>query len=59
LKQSNIAVNIYAGKSGILTGFNQKLLEKIKNRDTVYEVETEDSAVGKEIGLTKDGFVRV
>lgn len=59
LKQNNIAVNIYATQSGILTEFNEKLLEKISKRETVYEVETDESAIWKEIGLTKDGFVKV
>jgi|TARA_Y100001960_G_scaffold130702_1_gene139006 glutamate racemase len=45
LKQNNIAVNIYATQSGILTEFNEKLLEKISKRETVYEVETDESAI--------------
>lgn len=59
LKESNIVVNIYATSRWILKDFNHKLLEKIKNRDSVYSIETDYSAVWKEIGPTKDGFIKI
>lgn len=59
LKSNNIAINIYATKRGILEKFNNKLLTKIKKRETVYNIELEEQMLGKQIGLTKDGFVKV
>ncbi|QFR39493.1 ATP-grasp domain-containing protein [Candidatus Gracilibacteria bacterium 28_42_T64] len=59
LKLNNIAVNIYATKRGILTGFNKKILEKISQRSTVYKIDLEEGFIGKEVGLTRDGFVKV
>lgn len=59
LKENNIAVNIYATKRWILTWFNEKVLDRIDARETVYEIKNEDCAIGKEIWLTKDWFIKV
>lgn len=59
LKENNIAVNIYASKRWILKWFNDKLLEKIKERKSVFAIKTEDCVIWKEIWLTKDWFVKV
>ncbi|MDD2907684.1 MAG: ATP-grasp domain-containing protein [Candidatus Gracilibacteria bacterium] len=59
LKENNIVVNIYATKRGILRAFNHKLLEKIRTKKSVYGIDVEESCVGKEIGLTKDGFIKI
>ena len=58
LKENNIAVNLYASKQGILKGLNKKLFSKITERESVYDISFEECMVGKEIGLTKDGFVK-
>ena len=59
LKENNIAVNIYATKRWILTWFNEKVLNRIESRETVYEIKTEDCSIWKEIWLTKDWFIKV
>lgn len=59
LKENNMYVNIYATKRWILKSFNEKLLEKIKKRETVILVETEDSWIWREVWLTKDWFVKL
>lgn len=59
LKESNIAVNIYATKRWRLTGFNEKVFKKIRWRETVYDVRFEECSVWKEVWLTKDWFVKV
>lgn len=59
LKESNIYVNIYATKRWTLIDFNRKLLEKIKKRKTVYWIDLDESAINKEIWLTKDWFVKI
>jgi len=59
LKESNIAVNIYASKRWILTGFNSKVLDRIKARETVFEIKYEESSIWKEVWLTKDWFIKV
>ena len=59
LKESNIAVNIYATRRWILTWFNEKILNKISARETVFDIKREDSAIWKEIWLTKDWFIKV
>lgn len=59
LKENNIAVNIYATKRWILTWFNEKILNKILDRETVYEIKKEELEIWKEIWLTKDWFIKV
>jgi hypothetical protein len=59
IKTNVMWINLYATKKGILNGYNKKLLEKISTRESVYAMETDESAVGKEIGLTKDWFEKV
>ena len=59
LKESNIAVNIYATKRWILTWFNKDLFKKIEKRKSVFDIQFEDCAIWKEIWLTKDGFIKV
>ncbi|MDD3145439.1 MAG: ATP-grasp domain-containing protein [Candidatus Gracilibacteria bacterium] len=59
LKENNIVVNIYATKRGMLREFNHKLLEKIRTKKSVYGIDLEECYVGKEIGLTKDGFIKI
>lgn len=59
LKESNIAVNIYATKRWILTWFNSKVLDRIEARETVFEIKCDESAIWKEIWLTKDWFIKV
>ena len=59
LKNNVMGINLYATKKWILNGYNQKLLEKISKRESVYTIETDESVVGKEIWLTKDGFEKV
>ena len=59
LKESNIAVNIYATKRGILTWFNEKVLSRIEARETVYAIKYDECFIWKEIWLTKDWFIKV
>ncbi|MDD2871984.1 MAG: hypothetical protein PHS49_08420, partial [Candidatus Gracilibacteria bacterium] len=59
LKENNIVANIYSTKKGILTSFNYNLIEKMKEKPSIYEIETDETAIGKEIGLTKDGFIKI
>jgi hypothetical protein len=59
LKENNIAVNIYATKRWLLTWFNEKILKKILDRNTVYDIKREELAIWKEIWLTKDWFIKV
>ena len=59
LKYNIIAVNIYATKKWILRGFNEKLLNDIQKRSTVYSIEKEENYLWKEIWLTKHWFVKV
>jgi len=59
IKNNVMWINIYADKKGILNGYNQKLLDKIAQRECTYLIETHESAIGKEIWLTKDGFEKV
>lgn len=59
LKENNIAVNIYASRRWILKSFNEKLFEKIKARESVFEVIFEECAIWKEVWLTKDWFIKV
>ncbi len=59
LQESNIAVNIYATKRWVLEWFNEKAFKKIKERESVFSVRFEESAIWKEIWLTKDWFIKV
>lgn len=59
LKENNIAVNIYASRRWMLRDFNRKLIDKISERETVYKVELLENFVWKEIGLTKDWFIKI
>ncbi len=59
LKESNIAVNIYATKRWILTWFNKELFKKIDKRKSVFAMWFEECAIWKEIWLTKDWFIKV
>ena len=59
LKNNVMGINLYATKKWILNGYNQKLLEKISKRESVYAIETDESVLWKEIWLTKDGFEKV
>ncbi|MCH2189121.1 ATP-grasp domain-containing protein [Candidatus Gracilibacteria bacterium] len=59
IKKSNIAVNIYATCRGELDSFNQELLHKIHKRKSVFSIFLEEKCVGKEVGLTQDGFVKL
>ncbi|MDP2090102.1 MAG: ATP-grasp domain-containing protein [Candidatus Gracilibacteria bacterium] len=59
LKESNIAVNIYATKRGILKSFNAEVFNEIKSRDSVFDIKYDLSVIGKEVGLTKDGFIKI
>ena len=59
LKESNIAVNIYATKRGILEWFNEKVFKKIKSRKTIFDVRFDECAIWKEVWLTKDWFTKV
>ncbi len=59
LKENNIYVNIYATKRWILKSFNKKLLEKISKRETVYEIDMNETFLDNEVWLTKDWFVKV
>jgi len=59
LKESNIVVNIYSTKRWMLRSFNHKLIEKIRLKKSVYEIDLEESAVWKEIWLTKDWFIKI
>jgi hypothetical protein len=45
LKNNVMGINLYATKQGILNGYNQKLLEKISKRESVYTIETDESAI--------------
>jgi len=59
LKNNVMWINIYATKQWILNGFNQAILDKISKRESVYTIETDESALWKEIWLTKDGFEKI
>ena len=59
LKNNVMGINLYATKKWILNGYNQKLLEKISKRESVYAIETDESVLWKEIWLTKDWFEKV
>lgn len=59
LKNNVMGINLYATKKWILNGYNQKLLEKISKRESVYAIETDEGVLWKEIWLTKDGFEKV
>ncbi len=59
LKESNIAVNIYATKRWILKWFNEKIFKKIEERESVFAIKYDTSFIWKEIGLTKDWFIKI
>ena len=59
LKESNIAVNIYATKRWTLEWFNKKLFKKIEARESVFTVMQDESSIWKEVWLTKDWFIKV
>jgi len=59
LKENNIYVNIYATKRWILKDFNKKLFEKIEKRETVYDIDFDESFIWKEVWLTKDWFIKI
>ncbi|ATU05240.1 hypothetical protein BKN14_02170 [Candidatus Gracilibacteria bacterium HOT-871] len=59
LKQNNIVFNICASKRGKLIGIDEKIFEAIKKRPTVVATNFDKSFVGKETGLTKDGFTKM
>lgn len=59
LKYHFTKINIYAPYRGTLKWFNDELLEQISKLPWVYEIEEPFALVGKEVGLTKDGFIKV
>lgn len=59
LKENNMVMIIYATKRWILLDFNRKLLDKISQRPSVLSMELEEWKVGKEVWLTKDGFIKL
>lgn len=59
VKENNILFFIYAPKRGIFKWYNKKIFEKIEARDSVFEVNYEESFIGKEIWLTSEWFVNV
>jgi hypothetical protein len=59
LKESNIAVNIYATKRWILEWFNKKLIKKIEARKSYFDSRYDECNIWKEVWLTKDWFVKV
>lgn len=59
LKENNIVANIYSTKKWILTSFNHNLIEKMKEKPSIYEIETDETAIWKEIWLTKDWFIKI
>jgi len=59
LENNFIKVNIYSPIKWILTGYNEELLQRVKHKRSVYEIETHRSMLGKTVWLTKDGFTKV
>lgn len=59
IKENNILFFMYAPKRGIFKWYNEELFKKIEARETVFEINYEESLIGKEIWLTSDGFVNV
>lgn len=59
LKNNIIKINIYAPFKGTLTWFNEELIQRVKYRPSVYEIEQPQNFIGKKVGLTKDGFIKV
>lgn len=59
LKESNIAVNIYATKRWILKWFNEKVLKKIEERQSVFHIKRDIINIWKEVWLTKDWFIKI
>jgi hypothetical protein len=59
LKKNNILFFMYAHKRWILKWFNKKLFKKIEKRTSVFDINYENSFIGKETWLTRDGFVNV
>ena len=50
---------IYAPRRGIFEKFEEKYIESIKKLPSLYRYKILEDFVGKEIGLTKDGFTKV
>ncbi len=59
LKNNIIKINIYAPYKGILTWFNEELIQRVKYRPSVYEIEQPQNFIGKKVWLTKDGFIKI
>ncbi len=59
LKNNFIKVNIYSPIKWVLTGYNEELLQRVKHKRSVYEIEHHRSLLGKTVWLTKDGFTKV
>jgi hypothetical protein len=59
LKESNIAVNIYATKRWILKWFNDLVLNEIEERKSVFHIHCDISNIWKEVWLTKDWFIKI
>ena len=59
LKENNIVVNIYSSKRWMLNSFNEKVLDKIRKRKSVFSIELEESFIWKEVWFTKDWFTKL
>lgn len=59
LENNFIKINIYSPTKGILTSYNEELLQRVKHKRSVYEVEYHRNMLGKNVWLTKDGFTKI
>lgn len=59
LENNFIKINIYSPIKWILMGYNEELLQRVKHKRSVYEIEHHRNMIGKEVWLTKDGFTKV
>ena len=59
LKESNIAVNIYATRRWILKWFNKDVLKEIEERPSVFHIKCDLINIWKEVWLTKDWFIKI
>lgn len=59
LKECIITIKVYSQKKWILESFNKKVFEKIKKRESVFEVIEDESHIWKEVWLTADWFTNV
>lgn len=59
LKNNFVKVNIYSPIKWILTAYNEELLQRVKHKRSVYEIEYHRNMLGKAVWLTKDGFTKI